>query len=166
MIVGIDPGLSGAIATIRTYAVRNRTVVRVMPFPIHKLTKSKKELDEQVIAQFLIQRKGAIEHIFMEKVHSMPGQGVSSCFTFGCGWGLLRGMFTALQIPYTLVRPTTWKKVMCRDQPKGKDASIIVAKRLWPTVSLLPTSKSRKDNDGMADALLIAEYGRRSLQGG
>ena len=163
MIIGVDPGLSGAIATIRNYPVRERVVVKVMPMPTHALTKSKKELDEQAIAQFFRQRHAAIQHVFMEKVHSMPGQGVSSCFTFGCGWGLLRGMFSALQIPYTLVHPTTWKKVMCRDQPKGKDASIIVAKRLFPTVSLLPTERSRKDNDGMADALLIAEYGRRTL---
>ena len=158
IIVGIDPGLKGAIATLSN----GRPAVRIMP--TLKMGKSKLTLDERLIFQILKRRAEAIEHVFIEKVSAMPGQGVTSCFNFGCGWGVLRGICVGLQLPYTLVHPTTWKRVMCKDMPKGsKDTSIIIAKRLWPDVNLRPTPRSRKDSDGLADALLIAEYGRRLL---
>ena len=162
MIVGIDPGMSGAIA----FLLDSGHPARVQPMPTLKETKTKRCLDEVSIVHLLSHRAQAIDMVFIEKAQSMPGQGVSSCFNYGAGWGILRGICAGIGIPYTLIHPTTWKRTMCRDVPKGKDASIIVAKRLWPNVSLLPTPRSRKDNDGMADALLIAEYGRRQLAGG
>lgn len=161
MIVGIDPGLDGAIA----FLLDSGSPTRVQPMPTLKETKTKRGLDEQMIVQLLDHRKEAITLVVIEKAQSMPHQGVSSCFNYGAGWGLLRGICAGLRLSYTLVHPTTWKKTMCKDAGKGKDASIIVAKRLWPTINLLPTPRSRKDHDGMADALLIAEYGRRSLGG-
>ena len=161
LTIGIDPGLSGAIASIH-----DRGLVYVRSMPTLKATKTKETLDEQRICQFLEVRKNSIKHVFIEKVSAMPGQGVTSMFRFGTGWGILRGICTGLHLPYTLVHPTTWKKVICRDMPKGsKDVSIIVAKRIWPDISLLPTPRSRKDSNGMADALCIAEYGRRTLAG-
>jgi len=158
MIVGIDPGLSGALAYI------SDKVIHVRSMPTLKSTKTKRMMDEQKICQFLEKRKDAIRHVFIEKVSAMPGQGVTSMFNFGTGWGLLRGICVGLHLPYTLVHPITWKKVICRDMPKGKDVSILIAKRLWPNVSLHPTDRSKKDSDGMADALCIAEYGRRLLK--
>lgn len=153
-VLGIDPGLSGAIA-----AVGLGGKASVWPMPSLKIDKSKRALDEHAICQYLEERKSKILHVFIEKVAAMPGQGVVSMFTFGAGWGLLRGICVGLHLPYTLVAPTTWKKVMCRDLPKGKDVSILVAKRMWPNVSLKPTRKCEKDSDGMADALCIAGYG-------
>jgi len=158
MIVGIDPGLSGALAYI------SDKIIHVRPMPTLKSTKTKRMMDEQRICQFLEKRKGVIQHVFIEKISAMPGQGVTSMFNFGTGWGLLRGICVGLHLPYTLVHPITWKKVICRDMPKGKDVSILIAKRLWPNVSLHPTDRSKKDSDGMADALCIAEYGRRLLK--
>lgn len=159
IIIGIDPGLDGAIATMSG----SRITVRIMP--TLKSTKTKRILDENKICQFLEQRRKVIGHVFVEKVHAMPGQGVTSTFNFGAGWGIIWGILVGLHIPRSLVHPATWKKVICKDMPKGsKDASIIVAKRLWPDVSLLPTPRCRKDSDGMADALCIAEYGKRLLK--
>lgn len=163
MIAGIDPGLAGAIAFLH----RDR-VARVRPMPTLALTKTKRTLDAVAIASLLsIRVRRGLTHVFIEKVSAMPGQGVTSMFNFGAGWGMLIGICAGLEIPYTLVHPATWKAVMCRDMPRdSKEVGIIVAKRLFPNVSLLPTPRSKKDNDGMADALLIAEYGRRSLIGG
>ena len=160
IIVGIDPGQKGAIAHIST---SGRAIA--FPMPTLLITKSKRILDEVKICHFLEQRKKSIRHIFIEKVASMHGQGVSSTFTFGTGYGILRGICVGLHLPYTLVHSRTWKRIICMDMPKGsKDVSIIVAKRIWPNTNLCPTPRS-KDSDGMADALCIAEYGRRSLLG-
>ena len=160
-IIGIDPGLSGALALV--------TVERVLalPMPVLGITKTKKVIDEGAFCAFLEKRRERIGHVFIEKVGAMPGQGVTSMFNFGLGWGLVRGICVGLHLPYTLVMPQTWKKVMCHGMPKGsKDVSIIIAKRLWPGVNLFRSTRCKNECDGMADALLIAEYGRRLLAGG
>jgi len=158
MIIGIDPGMKGAIA------FRRGRGVTVRPLPVLRVTKNKRAVDEVTVRQILEHRRSAIQHVYIEKVQSMPGQGIASAFNFGAGWGLLRGICVGLHLPYTLVHPTTWKRVMCKDMPKGtKDVAILVAKRLFPDVSLKRTARSTKDDDGLADALCIAEYGRRQL---
>ncbi len=159
MIIGIDPGLAGAIASIHSERVRIR------PMPTLQSTKSKRQIDEHEVCRYLEHRSSAIRHVFIEKVNAMKGQGVSSMFNFGCGWGILRGICVGLHLPYTLVHPATWKKALCRDTGHGKEISIIVAKRLFPLVNLRASHRSKKDHDGMADALLIAEWGNRQLRG-
>jgi len=154
IVAGIDPGLKGAIGLVQDKKAK------VFPMPTLKLTKSKKTIDEQALREYFVKYK--VKHVYIEKVSARPGQGVTSMFNFGAGWGLVRGILVGLQIPYTLVAPQTWKKVMCKDMPKSKDSTIIVAKRLWPKLNLKPTPRS-KESDGMADAVCIAEYGRREL---
>jgi len=163
IIIGIDPGLDGALACLSNRP--NVLSAQARPMPTLKSSKSKREIDEREVVQYLERRRDAIEHVFIEKVSAMPGQGVTSCFTFGCGWGIVRGICSALHLPYTLVHPATWKKAMCAGLSKGKDVSIIVAKRLWPDTDLRASSRCKTDHDGMADALCIAEYGRRILKG-
>lgn len=91
----------------------------------------------------------------------MPGQGVTSMFSFGLNFGWIQGMLTAYGIPFELVRPQKWKKEY--SITGDKNTSIAVCKRLFPDVSLLPTERCRKESDGMAEALLMAEYARRKL---
>jgi crossover junction endodeoxyribonuclease RuvC len=100
-----------------------------------------------------------IDMAFVEKVHSMPGQGVRSMFTMGVGYGAWLGLLAGLQIPTTLVMPQRWKKVMLADQGQDKDASRLRAIQLFPTEAEYFT---RKKDDGRAEAALIAEYGRRN----
>lgn len=99
----------------------------------------------------------------VEKVHAMPSQGVCSMFTFGKSYGFILGVFEAYKIDYTEARPQEWKKefdLIGTD----KKASIERCKELFPNVSLLPTSRCRKESDGMAESLLMAEYCRRLQQ--
>ena len=97
----------------------------------------------------------------VEKVGAMPGQGVTSMFSFGKSAGFIEGVLTALGIPYQLVTPQRWKKEFTLHH--SKEDSITVCKRLFPGVDLLPTRRCRKESDGMAEALLMAEYARRKL---
>lgn len=94
----------------------------------------------------------------LEHVGAMPGQGVTSMFSFGENFGFIKGLLAANELPYELVRPQKWKKEF---GISGKNQSVEVCKRLFPSVSLRRTEKCRKDHDGMAEALLMAEYARR-----
>ena len=109
----------------------------------------------------LIQYGGERAVCCLEHVGAMPGQGVTSMFSFGQNFGWIQGALQALSIPYELIRPQKWKKEF--SITGDKNSSIAVCKRLFPEVSLLPSERSRKENDGMAEALLMAEYARRKL---
>ena len=91
----------------------------------------------------------------------MPGQGVVSMFNFGQNFGFIQGVLKAYEIPFELVPPQKWKKEF--SVTSDKNTSIEVAKRLFPGVNLKATEKCKKDHDGMAEALLMAEYARRHL---
>lgn len=141
--IGIDPGKDGALAVmedIGNYAV---------PF------------DPALYAETLENLGGYPCKCCLERVGAMPGQGVTSMFKFGENFGFLQGLLTAFRIPYELVTPQKWKKEF---QITGdKNSSIAVCRRLFPDVSLRKSDRCRKDHDGMAEALLMAEYARRRL---
>lgn len=143
--IGVDPGKSGAMAVITPDA----TIVA--PF------------DAQEYRSVLAGLQGFSDNCrcCLERVGAMPGQGVTSMFKFGENFGFIQGLLTAYSIPYELVTPQKWKKEF---QITGdKNSSIAVCKRLFPNVSLRRTERCRKDDDGLAEALLMAEYARRKL---
>lgn len=148
IICGIDPGVSGALCFMSEDG-------KPMLFDMPILKEGKHTvIDETKVREML----APVSSVFIEKSQSMPGQGISSTFNYGVGYGIIRGICIGLQIPYTLVHPRTWKKVMMPDMPKEKEASIVRALQLFPSIQL-----PRKKDHGKADALLICEYGRRSM---
>lgn len=160
IFIGIDPGQTGAVAMICNGDVSTWDT----PTTITK--KGKKNRTEYLPAQMsgiLSDMTGSPEvHAFIEKVHSMPGQGVASSFNFGTGFGLWLGILAGLQVPYTLVTPQAWKKALMQGMA-DKDAARIRAQELFPCAAGM---LSRKKDIGRADALLIAEHGRRMLAAG
>lgn len=148
--IGIDPGKSGAIAIITTDENNQPFRIRVAAF------------DEIAYCDMLATCVGSRAVCCIEKVGAMPGQGVVSMFNFGRNLGYNEGLLQANKIPYQLIPPATWKKEFSLIG-KDKQASIEVCRRLFPHTSLLATSRSRKEHDGMAEALLMAEYARRKL---
>jgi len=152
-ICGVDPGLRGGIALVGMPAILCETM------PVLSTGKgSKQTLDLCRLRAVLMRAK----HVVIESQQPFPRQGGCSNFTTGYGYGALQGLCTGLGIPFTCVRPQVWKRSL--GIVRGdKEQSIIVAKRLFPGVSLLPTPRCRKESDGIAEALLIAEWGRRIL---
>ena len=144
--MGIDPGKSGALAVLRPEGK-----VDVIPFDAIQYSK--------MLAH--VCQEGRPITCCVEKVGAMPGQGVVSMFNFGHNLGLIEGLLQAYGVSYQLVPPQTWKKEFSLSSDKAK--SIEVCKKLFPEVSLLATPRSRKPNDGMAEALLMAEYARRRM---
>lgn len=144
--IGVDPGKSGAMAII--HALGN---VEVIPFDAVNYSLALARV-----------RSGAYPvTCCVEKVSAMPGQGVVSMFNFGHNLGVIEGLLRGYGIPYQLVPPQTWKKEFSLSSDKNK--SIEVCQKLFPKVSLLATERSRKPSDGIAEAVLIAEYARRKL---
>jgi len=150
--VGIDPGLDGGLAAIGPEGLE---LMRMPVVPVGK----RKQIDEQVVVAWLARvRPGCV---FIEKVGARPGQGVVAMFTFGTGWGLVRGVCAGLGLPYELVRPQEWQRSMLAGQPKGSE--YLVASRLWPNAEWRASGRSNRILDGLVDAALIAEFGRRRI---
>jgi crossover junction endodeoxyribonuclease RuvC len=143
--VGIDPGKGGAVALLPS---EEEPVALDYPG------------DVSLTADLL--RGWKMEHdirlVALERVHSMPGQGVKSTFAFGRNLGAWEGVLAALGLPYVMVEPQVWQRgfVAPSDGPDPKARSLAVARRLFPTVDL----SHRKDH-GRADALLLALHAKR-----
>jgi len=146
--VGIDPGKKGAFAVIDSYG---DLVMVEKSVTAHDLT--------QLLRTY---RPG---HVFVEKAQAMPGQGVSSMFAYGQGFGELLGVLTATAIPFTLIRPAHWTKAMhlgtAGDEPKKRSAEAFA--RLFPSAVEKTRLKSGRLHDGIVDAALIASYGLRHV---
>lgn len=143
--IGIDPGKNGAMAVLK----EDRTF-RIVPYGPQSYADELEFSEADCI-------------VCLEHVGAMPRQGVNSMFHFGENFGFIQGLLTAFAIPYELVRPQKWKKEF--SITGDKNSSIQVCKRLFPAVNLRKEG-GRKDNDGMAEALLMAEYARRRLSRG
>lgn len=146
--IGIDPGLSGAIAFIG-----HDGAAVVWDLPVIR-DKSLAWIDGSALLSMIINERGGQQATaLIERVSAMPGQGVSSSFQFGVGFGSILGVLQALRIPIELITPRTWKKSYGLDA--DKKAALHKARLLFPDVDL-----HLEKHDGRAEALLIAKYAR------
>lgn len=144
--IGIDPGKSGGIAVIYP------DEVCVYPTPV-----SGKEYLEQDMARLIPARNGVKAAI--ERQQAMPRQGGTSMFSIGLGYGLWRGMLAALMVPYVVVGPKDWRKAVGLAGDKAD--AVALAQRMFPSVADQLVGPQGGLRDGLAEALLIAEYARR-----
>ena len=158
-VVGIDPGLSGAIAVIE-----DGDIVDCIDMPTLALKrgrKNRRELDHVELALAMLRLCDGAAAVFVERVQSMPGQGVSSSFAFGRATGIVIGLTAAQQVPLHEIAPVKWRRLVGLQSGSGKDAARALCKRNWPLSAPL---WSRVKDEGRADAALIALAGLRSLQ--
>ena len=149
LFIGIDPGKNGGIACIDMESGIRYTV----PYS-----------DKALIDMSRHESYGGnTNHIIccLEKVGAMPGQGVVSMFNFGQSVGYIKGVLEAYRIPYQEITPQKWKREF--GLTSNKAASAEVCGKLFPDIDLLATPRCKKPHDGMAEALLMAEYARRKL---
>jgi crossover junction endodeoxyribonuclease RuvC len=149
---GIDPGAtSGALALLKD----DLSAVEILDMPT-ELNGKKQEINTvelgKILAKWCRKYEGNLV-IYLEAVHSMPRQGVSSSFGFGDSFGCIRGVCGALQIPLIRITPQKWKRTAGLIG-KPKDAARTLAQQLYPEQNL-----SLKKHVGRADALLIARFG-------
>lgn len=161
--VGVDPGASGALAII-DYARGWLLDVVDMPYVTERVGKRNvRMVVPETIEAWLSVR--CEEHgplvAAVERVGSMPGQGVTSTFNFGASYGKVLGVLAGLRIPTTVYRPAVWKEMMGLSSNKGE--SLALARRLWPDRA---NWFLRAKDDGRAEAALIAWFHRALRLGG
>lgn len=147
--IGVDPGCSGAVVMLVGDHVSDWCAM-----PTIKIGKSTR-VNGAALASALSRWITSETHAYIEAVHSMPGQGVSSVFTFGHAAGVAEGVIQGLGIPYTLVPPQSWKK-RAGLIGSDKDAARSRAIQLWPDWRSLD---AKAKGQALADAALIARFG-------
>lgn len=148
LFLGVDPGGSGGLAVLD----RNGKVVNASAMPD----------TEKDISEYVREFAPRIRMAFIEAVHSMPAQGVSSSFKFGMSYGALRMVLIANEVPFEAVSPMKWQKRIGCSIPGRKSAADsktekknhnkAIAQQLFP---------KQKITHAVADALLLAEDCRR-----
>lgn len=151
LILGVDPGLSGALVWFDPV---KRVLIEVLQAPLVKLPNGKNTLNLQSLALTFHRMAPKTKFAVIEKVHSMPDQGVVSTFRFGQALGQIEGLIASHLIPAHLVPPESWKHVFQLSSDKAKSLSL--ARHLFPkqTAYFL-----RAKDDGLAEASLLAVYG-------
>lgn len=139
--IGIDPGAKGSMCLIS-----NGKVV-FKDFDLKDYSSTLKAFLDTDDTELMVA---------IEKVHAMPGQGVSSSFSFGQRLGELEGMLTALQIPYELVAPKDWQKACGIPAKSDKKGIASVIQKLYPTAELYGNKGGLRD--GRSDALGLAHF--------
>ena len=154
IIIGIDPGISGAICFFDSGIVKD--VIEMPTMADGK--KNKKQINGPQIVNEIQKRIEDIpkKNIFVvvEHVSAMPGQGVTSMFNFGQSFGVIKGICSAMQLPIYFVRPVKWKKYFNLIKT-DKEASRSKAIQIFPYIS---SKLSKKKDSNKADAILIASF--------
>ena len=154
LIIGIDPGISGSVCFFE-----DGKILDVIEMPtMTDGKKNKRQANGSQIYNEISKRIKNIEkeniRVIIEQVSAMPGQGVTSMFNFGQSFGVLKGIFSAMQIPMDFVSPVKWKKFFNLINT-NKDASRTKAIEIFPYFSV---NLSKKKDANKADAILIASY--------
>lgn len=159
-ILGVDPGLSGALAFYEP-DTGDLVIVDVPTHTVRENSSTKTKPDIYALGLLLDTWRPLIRYAVVEKVNSMPKQGVTSAFNFGHVVGVLHGAVAANIIPMHLVEARAWKKVMrLRGGKEHKDESRALASKLMPRHA--DKWKLSKHHD-RAEAALLAWYGSKHL---
>lgn len=177
--IGIDIGSDGAWAVF----VNNKLTYGKMPY-------SSDEPDMRAFFELILDHVPQLNeddelsmHIVYEDLHSVHGSSAKSNFSFGVNNGLVIAAVQISEIAYTKIQPKKWQKTMWEGiRPveipvpgkKNKDGSpkykidtkatsLVAARRLFPQESFLATERSKVPHNGIVDAVLIAEYCRRTF---
>ena len=153
-IIGIDPGISGAICFFE-----NGNIIDVIDMP--SMAEGKKNKKQVNSAQIHNEIRSRIKNVpkdnisvVIEQVSAMPGQGVTSMFNFGQSFGVLKGICASMQLSMYFVSPAKWKKYFNLIKTE-KEASRTKAIEIFPQIS---GKLSKKKDVNKADAILIASF--------
>jgi crossover junction endodeoxyribonuclease RuvC len=146
--VGVDPGLSGAWAAIDAHGNF---------LGCGDMIAQGKIIDTSAVwSAIKCATDGRDREFAIELVHAMPGQGVTSMFTFGAAFMAAVAIAQRSGDPTHMIAPRAWKKSLGLTADKAE--SLAMARKSWPGAPL-----ARIKDGGRAEALLIAEWLRRSV---
>ena len=154
LIIGIDPGISGAICFFENGEIKD-----VIDMPsMAEGKKNKKQINgSQLFNELEIRVKDFQKKniaVVVERVSAMPGQGVTSMFNFGQSYGVIKGICSAMQLPIYFISPSKWKKYYNLIKT-SKDASRAKVIEIFPYIS---SKLQKKKDSNKAEAILIASF--------
>ena len=160
LIIGMDPGISGAICFFE-----NGEVKEIIDMPnMADGKKNKRQINGPQVYNEISSRIKNIPKkeivVVIEQVSAMPGQGVTSMFNFGQSFGVLKGICSAMQLSMYFIRPAKWKKYFGLIKTE-KDASRTKVIEIFPYIS---SQLSRKKDSNKADAILISSFFHNTYQ--
>jgi hypothetical protein len=190
MILGIDPGKSGALAwraddpgesgffTDKVWRMFDGNGYHVKAMPMVKDGRGRPDYDLRALARMLDcwggnvdrmhlpLREHPVTHVFIERQQALPAKmgGTLANYARGYGLGVLEAFCVARGLSYELVAPRTWQTAMLADIP-GTDTKArarAAVRRLFPVMEL---PESQRLAAGYADAVLLAEWGARKVLG-
>jgi len=156
VLIGIDPGLSGAAAIVERTDQADR-IVDVIDLPIVGEGARRRILVPE-LQRFIVAAQAEVA--FIEDVHAMPREGVASAFKFGRACGAIEAVIAAVGLPSRLVQPKAWKKHHGLAGPDKEPSRQLVIARLPQQTNFF----SRKADHGRAESVLIALYGLDLLE--
>ena len=157
---GWDNGIAGGLAFLNS----ETNELSVYPMPIVTVKTAKGNKNQYNIPEIIriIKSHPNIKLCVLERAQAFPGSAVQATFSFARTFGIAEGILAALEIPYRIVAPQSWMADMFRGIPhkkgESKQASILVAQRLFPRTKFIASDKATKIHDGMTDATLMAVY--------
>lgn len=166
--IGIDPGAHGYVATQYDGEFEHFSIADNDLYQLSKIMAEMRSKHNEIVC-------------VMESIHAIFGSSAKATFSFGEIFGKLEALLVANHIPYHLVQPKEWQKVMWINadmvvtykQVKMKDkmvskkvvdtkaTSINAAKRLFPTMDFRKSERAKNIDDNKVDATLMCEYARR-----
>ncbi len=155
-ILGVDCGLSGALAFLETFAFASSTIRDMPTFEIKRGKGKRRDLDGHALYQMI--KAARPDHAFVERALAMPKQSSYATGIFFQVYGEVRGILIGCSIPFTIVEPHVWKKNL--GVPAEKDGARARASQLMPTLAV---HWPLKKHDGRAESALLALYGARTL---
>jgi hypothetical protein len=168
--VGIDPGKKGFIAIFEGSMLTFFSIPTVgKELDIHGL--------KNILCTLAAKTQTNLVRVVTEDVHALFGSSAKGTFSFGYTCGVIEGILSTLNIPYTKVTPKKWQAEMHQGIPVQKKPSstgktevkdvklmsLMAAKRLFPEVDFRATERCKNPDDNKIDALLMAEYCRRKF---
>lgn len=152
VVLGIDPGNEGALA----WVTREGNLIEIADMPIIEVN-GRKKICAQTLAKLFETRP--VDMIIIERVSAMKGWGISGCFWFGYGAGMVEGLAAGMGMPIRMITPASWKKKA--QVPTDKNGARQMASRLWPGAS---DQFKRVKDDGRAEAALLARWAARTAE--
>lgn len=163
-IIGIDPGLQGAIAALYP---SGQLAIYDTPTTVVKGSKRGYLVGDMrsALEAACGGSPAATGDVFavVEEPSAAPGlNSFRSGLAQGTGVGLWQGLLVGLGVPYELVLPQKWKRPLgLIGQDKG--GSVALAQRLFPALAGEFRGPRGGAKDGRAEAALLAEWGRRTV---
>ena len=171
--IGIDNGISGGIVGLGPCA--GTAPIFAHRLPLRTVTDGTEEIDATALMGILQGQPISVEvSVFIEEC-PRHASSASAMRSMAISYGLIIGVLARFEhsLGWAVHRTQSgnakagWQRQMLGDVPKGrtKEWALAAANSIWPGATWVASPRCSKPHTGLIDAALIAEFGRRKIEG-